>query len=79
MHHTAIAGVAMLKATRQLNKRYLAMNKNETPPLRSLGLQRARCMWSRNTTCICFHILDKPMNGQRVRRERERASYIMLT
>lgn len=32
--HTANAGAAMLKATRQLNKRYLAMNENETPPLR---------------------------------------------
>jgi hypothetical protein len=59
----------MLKATRQLNKRYLAMNENGTPPLRSLGHQRARCKWKRNTSCICFEILDKPMNGQRVERE----------
>jgi len=32
--HTAIAGAAMLKATRQPNKRYLAINENRTPPLR---------------------------------------------
>ena len=44
----------MLKATRQPNKRYWAMSKNEKPPLLSLDYKRARCMSKLNTSCICF-------------------------